>query len=60
MSKAIKILAITMATIAISASAAFAQRPPPYSGGYGAYGPPPPSPVGDANPFYNVNASRGN
>jgi hypothetical protein len=63
MSKAIKILAITMATIAVSALAAFAQSPPPYSGGYGAFGPPPSSPVapyGDANPSYNVNASRGN
>jgi hypothetical protein len=58
MSKAIKALAIT-AVIAAPASAAFAQSPPPYSGGYGygygTYGPPPPGPVapyGDANPSY--------
>jgi hypothetical protein len=54
MSKAIKTLAIAT-TLAAVASVAFAQSPPPYSGGYGAYGPPPPSPVapyGEANPSY--------
>lgn len=54
MSKATKTLAIAT-IVAGCASAAFAQSPPRYSGGYGAYGPPPPSPVapyGDANPSY--------
>jgi hypothetical protein len=56
MSKTTKTLAI--ATIAAAtASVAFAQSPPPYSGGYGAYGPPPNriAPYGDANPSYTDN-----
>jgi len=54
MSKAIKTLAITTVIAAVT-SVAFAQSPPLYSGGYGAYGPPPPSPVapyGYATPSY--------
>ena len=54
MSKAIKTLVIAT-VVAGSASVALAQGPQPYSGGYGAYGPPPPGPAapyGDANPSY--------
>lgn len=54
MSKATKTLAIAT-IVAGCASVAFAQSPPPYSSGYGAYQPSAPSPLGPygyATPSY--------
>jgi hypothetical protein len=56
MSKATRTLAIA-ALVAGCASAAFAQSPSPYTGGYGAYGSPPPPDVGNCRVVRNQDAS---